>query len=581
MRILDPQQESLLREERNLLFELRTALSKFGATAEDQETLRQSIEQLDDFFLIVVAGEFNAGKSALINALLGASVLKEGVTPTTTQINILRYGDENHREVITENLHLITSPVELLAELSIVDTPGTNAIIREHEILTAQFLPRADMVLFTTSADRPFTESERVFLQNIKDWGKKIVVVLNKIDILTGDEDLQQIVRFIDENFRRLLGIPADIFPVSARQALKAKQGQPELWSPSRFEALELYMRATLDEAGRLQLKFLNPLGVGSRLITRYLGVVNDRIELLDEDIRALDDIDRQLVLFREDMLRDFEFRMADIEKILYEMESRGNAFFDELFRIARVFDLLKKETIQNEFTQRVLADVPQQIDRKVSELVDWLVDADLRQWQAVAEHLAERRLRHKERIIGELGIGNFHYDRERLIESVGRETQQVVESYDRMAEARKLAEGAQTAVAAAAAIEVGAIGLGAIVSVIATTVVADVTGILLASFIAALGLFIIPARRRKARIDMHSKISEMRTDLVAALRSQFSGEIERSIHAIQDAIAPYSRFVRAETQNLHESQTGLVGLQHNLGKIKSQVEMLVEKNPE
>ncbi len=577
MQILSPQQEVVLKEERNLLFDLRSALAQFGASPDDQETLRQSIEQLDDFFLIVVVGEFNAGKSAFINALLGASVLKEGVTPTTTQINILRHGLEDRREVINENLHLLSSPVELLAELSIVDTPGTNAIIREHEILTAQFLPRADLVLFTTSADRPFTESERVFLQNIKDWGKKIVVVLNKIDILSGDEDLNQIVNFIDENFRLLLGIKADIFPVSARQALAAKQGQPEFWAPSRFADLEGYIRTTLDEAGRIQLKFLNPLGVGSRLIDRYLGIVNERLALLDEDILALDDIDRQMDVFREDMLRDFEFRMADIEKILYEMENRGNEFFDDVFRIGRVLDLIKKDRIQQEFTQRVLADVPQQIDRKVAELVDWLVESDLREWQAVAEHLAERRIQHKERIVGELGIGSFHYDRERLIEGVGRETQEVVDSYDRLGEARKLADGAQTAVAAVAAVEVGAIGLGAIITVIATTVAADVTGILLASFIAALGLFIIPARRRKARNEMHAKVSEMRVSLVEALHSQLSGEIERSIRAIQEAIGPYTRFVRAETNKLHEAQTSLVNLQQHLGKLKTQIEMLVE----
>ena len=157
---------------------------QFGATNEDQGALDRSIQQLDEFFLLVVVGEFNAGKSAFINALLGHSVLKEGVTPTTTQVNILHYGDTQGREVIDENLHLITAPVSFLSEISIVDTPGTNAIIREHEEITSKFIPRSDLVLFITSADRPFTESERSFLEKIKNWGKKVVFVINKIDIL-------------------------------------------------------------------------------------------------------------------------------------------------------------------------------------------------------------------------------------------------------------------------------------------------------------------------------------------------------------------------------------------------------------
>jgi predicted GTPase len=69
----------------------------------------------------------------------------------------------------------------LLAELSIVDTPGTNAVIRQHEALTTHFIPRADLVLFVTSADRPFTESERAFMAQIRDWGKKVVLILTKL----------------------------------------------------------------------------------------------------------------------------------------------------------------------------------------------------------------------------------------------------------------------------------------------------------------------------------------------------------------------------------------------------------------
>ena len=92
---------------------------------------------------------------------------------------------------------VITAPVTLLRDIHIVDTPGTNAIIREHEGLTAEFVPRSDLVLFVTSADRPFTETERAFLETIRDWGKKIVIVINKIDILERDAELEEVVAFV------------------------------------------------------------------------------------------------------------------------------------------------------------------------------------------------------------------------------------------------------------------------------------------------------------------------------------------------------------------------------------------------
>ena len=160
---------------------------------------------------------------------------------------------------------------------------------------------------------------------------------------------------------------------------------------------------------------------------------------------------------------------VADIDRILLEMERRGHDYFDETMRIGRVMDLLNRSRVQQGFEQQVVADAPQQIERKVGELVDWLVDADLRQWQAVTRHLAERRRQYKDRIVGDDDGGRFHYDRARLIDSVGREAQRVVDSYDRRREASELADGARNAVATAAAVGAGALGLGTIVTVAAT----------------------------------------------------------------------------------------------------------------
>ncbi len=575
MRILTDAQSDLLKNARNQLNDLRASLIQFGATTEDQETLAQSISQLDELFLIVVVGEFNSGKSAFINALLGQKLLKEGVTPTTTQINVLRFGEITERQVDNESQHTLTAPVELLAELNIVDTPGTNAIIRQHEAITQQFVPRSDLVLFVTSADRPFTESERVFLEQIRDWGKKVIIVLNKIDLFQTREELEQVTAFIADNAQALLGITPEIFPVSSRLALRAKLGETQFWKASMFESLENYVKNTLDERGRLSLKFMNPLGVASHLVDKYLDVTVERLGLLKTDFTTLQDVDSQIALYQQDMHRDFDYRMADIENILFEMERRGMDYFDETLRLGRVFDLFNKSRIQKGFEQRVVSDVPQQIETKVNDLIDWLVDANLRQWQAVTEHIADRRREHQERIVGDAAGGTFHYDREKLIDGVGKAAQRVVDTYDRQYEAQVMAEGAQGAVAALAATEVGAVGLGTLITILATTASADATGIILASVVALLGLFIIPARKRQAKIDLRKKISSLKEELTHSLRTQFEREMERGVANIKDAIAPYSRFVRSEQSKLEEVQArledtkvGLEGLKVKVGEV-------------
>src|SRR3990170_4179816 len=101
-RILTDRQDELLREERQVLSRLRAAMARFDAAPEHQNALERSIEQLDELFLLVIVGEFNAGKSAFINGLLGSRIVEEGVTPTTAQINILQYAEQvDHHDAPT------------------------------------------------------------------------------------------------------------------------------------------------------------------------------------------------------------------------------------------------------------------------------------------------------------------------------------------------------------------------------------------------------------------------------------------------------------------------------------------------
>jgi len=550
--ILDPAQQDVVREERRILGDLRASLIRFGASDENMAPLERSIEQLDELFLLVVVGEFNAGKSAFINALTGERRMEEGVTPTTAQVTPVRFDDIN-----------------------IVDTPGTNAVIREHEEITSRFVPRADLVLFVTSADRPFTETERAFLEQIRDWGKKVVVVINKVDILSSEKELGEVRTYVADNARRLLGVTPEIFPVSAKAAFRAKNGEPQLWPASGFEALERYIRTTLDAAARTRLKLLNPLGVGATLIDRYAAATKERLAALASDVTVLDEVEGQLSMFESDMAREFEGRMASVDNVLLEMERRGHDFFDDTMRIGRVMDLLNRARMQEGFERQVVADAPQLIDKRVNELIDWLVDQDFRQWQRITKHLAERRREFKDRVALDDESRPFHEERRRMVETVGRAAQTVVDTYDRRREASLLADGARNAVATAAAAAGGAIGLGALVTVAASTAAADVTGILLASVIAALGFFIIPARRNRAKAQMREKIADVRARLSTALRVQFQEEIGRSTARMRDSIAPYSRFIRSEGDRLRETAAKLTTLRNDLETLRQRVDSL------
>src|SRR5688500_235968 len=133
--MLTDEQAQFLREEKDALSEIRLALAELGVPRESLATLQEAILQLDELFLLVIVGEFNAGKSALVNALMGEKVLPEGATPTTSRVTLVKWGEQIAEQVVDENFSIYNYPLELLKEMNIVDTPGPNADIRYHERL--------------------------------------------------------------------------------------------------------------------------------------------------------------------------------------------------------------------------------------------------------------------------------------------------------------------------------------------------------------------------------------------------------------------------------------------------------------
>jgi small GTP-binding protein len=572
-RLLSRDDSAMLAEERECLSRLQRTLARADAEPADQDALAQSIRRLDELFLLVVVGEFNSGKSTFINALIGQRVLEEGATPTTRRVQVLIHGPELAHVSSSASVDTVAAPVEMLREIHIVDTPGTNAIFREHEAITTDFVPRADFVLFVTSADRPFTETERGFLEVIREWGKKIVIVINKVDILETAADLDTVRAFVRQSASALLGVEPEIFPVSARLALRSKlSGEPSAGAES-FGALERFIVTTLDKKERLRLKLLNPIGVALRLTERHLAAATTALGLLQEDVVAIDDIEAQLALYREDMSREFRHRLSSVDNILHEFERRGVAFFDDTMRLARVFDLLNKSRLKEEFTRDVIQDMPAQVERQVLDIVDWMVSSDLRQWQGVMTRIEARRLAHADRLTGTVD-SRFQYDRARLLETVGRAAERTLEGYDHAGESEEMAESVRMAVAGTALAEVGAIGLGAAVTALATTTFADVTGILAAGALAIVGLFVIPMRRAHAKTTMRARIEAMRRQLMDSLSGQFEREVDRSVARVHDAVTPYTRFVRAERQRLDEVRGELAGIGEQLAGLQRRIEM-------
>ncbi len=321
-----------------------------------------------------------------------------------------------------------------------------------------------------------------------------------------------------------------------------------------------------------MRLKLLSPLGVAQHLADKYLAVAEGRLATLQEDLATLDNIDRQLDLFRDDLSEDFKYHLTEVQNILHEFELRGMQFFDDTIQLQNIWQLRKSEWLREAFEREVVGDLPQQVESRLNGLIDWMIEKNLRLWQAIMDYLQRKRVpENRSGLIGDVG-GSFDYNRGALLESVARTAQQVVATYDREAEARMLSEDIRSAIVTTGLVQAGALGIGGLILAATTIAWVDVTGILAAGLISAAGLFVLPAKRRQLKKAFHERIVDMREQLMQTMQRQFNTELDLMLARIREAIGPYTRFIRAQREQLTNIQRDLSDVDVELGRLRADI---------
>jgi small GTP-binding protein len=503
--MLDSKTLALAQDARTLLAKGLDALARVGIQT---EALQQALLDLEGPFLLVVAGEFNSGKSSLLNALLGSDFLKEGVTPTTERIHLISYGPEARLQPQSPEVALVELPHPLLKEVRLVDTPGTNAILQHHQVLTQKFLPRADLILFVTSADRPFTQSEADFLGFIRAWGKKVVLIVNKIDLLSAAE-LQQVLEFVRKGADQTLGHVPPIFAVSARRARKGE-------AASHIPELEAHIRWVLaHEATRLKLG--SPLGVLARLAEEARAVVESRIKETERQLATCRELDNLLQRHQERTQRDFNGQVALALQSIEEVRARGERWLDEKVRFSRFLELLQSSKLKQSFIDEVVKGANLAIERRVQGVMNWLAKRDRELLEDALSLLREAPgLGHSQQTAPEEG-------------AIAQNLEEALRSFDPEAEAAQLRDFIQESLRGTALAEVGVMGLGLTILLVTQKIALDILGIFATVFGAILATSILPRRKEAAKARLRERLAELKGTLERALHEVLNSELERT----------------------------------------------------
>ena len=394
-------------KEVRLLFNLAELVSGFGEDGQkDRDRLQQNANDLRDmFFLVVVIGEFNAGKSSFVNAMLGDELLPMGITPTTEVIELIRYGQNKSKKPEMRadgNIREWTHPNTGAPGVVIVDSPGTGSVFARHERIAKDFLSRSDLVIFVISAKRAFAQTEKLYLELARDYGKKIILVINQIDLLEKKEQ-REVRNFVKQQVADTLDLEPEIFAVSAKSALKGSRGGlfSSTSDDSGIDAVSKYLLEAYKRTPPAKQKLYAQLDFADSMIKKYEGEVKQRLDLVTNDERQARQLREELEKQAETLSGQMDTSMRELDRVFDQLRQRGRKFIgDHLsFSSGRMLRGTDKDEIRDRFESEVVGSALQQINDISEDYVNAVVDSSRRYWRSIIERLNQLQALLKEQI--------------------------------------------------------------------------------------------------------------------------------------------------------------------------------------
>jgi GTPase SAR1 family protein len=526
-RILSPELKQQFDTLRNLL-QRALWLAERCADIEATQILRARLANLQAAALLVVVGEVKAGKSSFINALLREDVCEVAPGPCTVRIQELVYVPQWKVDALGESWQRVSLPKEVLREISIVDTPGTNSIVKDHQTITEKYIPQSDLVVFVFSAVNPHTKSAWELLTLIKkEWHRKVVFVLQQSDRASQRElttNLEHVRQYARE--RQVEHPP--VFVLSAKREM---EGIPE----NAFVEFRNFLQNTIACGEAWRIKVEGSYQTIRSVMTRLLAHLRAEKIAVDDERAFYQGLLCQ-VDAREEKAKGLKLLIVDKLAATYDTLARQSA--DEFARGLRVGKLVRRAVpfLRDKDTDAWLKDIKSDFEhaaRKEIKVEAAQVSMDLfNEMRTMMEDLNQSMARRQERIradvefpkagdqLGTLQKLQAKLDAVRIDENILRG--KVAETTD----VRKLAVAGSLLAA-----------LGIIIAGFSPILWLDVTGgIFLGTgiFLVAVGLF---WRRNSVMKDFKQRLGDSQQQFRDRLESEFGEIFDNLFYEVRQAL--------------------------------------------
>ena len=501
--------------------------SEMQRPTEQLDTLQALLRDISEPLLFVVAGEVKSGKSSLLNALFGDEFAKVDVLPATDRVYIFRYASEEKSTEVSSKLTERYLPIPFLRDFNVVDTPGTNTMVKEHQMAAEDFMPRADIVLFVFSVANPWTQSNWEFLDFLqKTWLKNLIFVLQQIDLREPTE-IDVIHRHLQDTAMRRLGFVPPIFAVSARKALLARTSgldKEKLWEESAFAPLEEQIDFIVTQSSPRMLKLRSTFQTARVALDDLNREIRGFLDKISADTAVLDRLDGILATRREQMLRQTTTLVREVERAYDETTKERAQLLQQSQSWWRSFSLIWRRTAgQQELHSKLEAQLRQLMQPQMEKSIRTL-EADLRGLWPQMQDLLENQLSADLQKEARQSVPDFAGQRREFSESI--QTAFIDILAGKALQERLARSYSQTSISLRIIVAIIIIA-GTVAVFTKTQSVVAASALVIAGIGGITAIFLAFNHRRKVLRDYERQLSPKRTEFTQTLEKQFAKAID------------------------------------------------------
>lgn len=387
----------------DIIESVKREIQSFCTDEEHKELEKLASKCLENQFKVVVVGEYNRGKSTLINALLGSEVLPTAIIETTDVISVIRYGETTRlcvefsdgrkcdyiadKETLKSfsalsgndnssiNSLSLYYPSEILSnDITIVDTPGVNDMRFQRNEITYAYLPNADCVIYVLDATAPLKKTEFTFLQEyiIKNSIPSFVIVINKVDAIDQNQRPSLIENIKNKLLPLGLSDSLNIFVVSSKWAINGIMfGDKELLDRSGIEYFSHWLQNELEDSRKNQIRIESLRKKLSHFIENIIFKLDTQLEVEQVELNQLESLYTELLKYRIALDGKLEELLNYITQDRYALEDRllktiSRRINESFFQIRSEIDSLKSGI--NNYASNVL---PNRLNSIVKNWID------------------------------------------------------------------------------------------------------------------------------------------------------------------------------------------------------------------